>query len=522
LAAVTLILFLTFLDNTAVSVTLADVQSSLKAGVTQLQWVVDGYALVFASLLLIGGVLGDILGRKKVMLAGASVFCAGSVVAALAPSSSVLIVGRIVMGFGAAASEPGTLSMIRHLFPERRSRARAIGIWAAVSGLALALGPVIGGALVALAGWRTVFWFNLGFGALSLIAAWILLPENADPSGRHFDLRGAILSVIALVTATFATIQGEADGYSDPLIIALYAVAGVAALAFWLQERANRDPLVRLDLFRHPAFSAANLIAFLAFFAMFSIFFFTALYLQVVARFSAGELALQFLPMTSAMIAAAALTGRWVAASGPRWPMTVGSALAGVGIFLADAALSPSVGYAAIAIPLALVGLGLGMVLVPITSTVLSLTSPERSGMAAAVTNASRQLGSVVGVAVLGAVVNAQLTSSLKSRLNELGIPAQFQSIVLTAITHGGVPDQKAAAGQAPQGTSAIVHKVIDAAYGAFGDGLHIALTLAGSMLCAAALVALFALHSTSKKQLASAAEGSGSDARAQLSGRSR
>ena len=495
LAAITAVLFLTFLDNTIVSVTLANVQSSLHAGVVALQWVVDGYALVFASLLLVGGTLGDLFGRKRVMLAGGAIFCAGSALAALAPNATVLIAGRALMGTGAAASEPGTLSMIRHLFPDRHERARAIGVWAAVSGLALALGPVIGGLLVSVGGWRAVFWFNLGFGALTLSAAALTLPENRDPQGRRFDVRGAVVGVVALVTGTFAVIQGENDGYTNWLIITLFVISAVAMATFLVVEARARDPLIKLDLFRMPAFAGTNSIAFLAYFGMFSIFFFTALYLEVVANFSAAGLALQFVPMTGAMITAAALTGRWVARSGPRVPMAAGCAFAGVGIFLSDATLSPSVGYGEVAGPLFLTGLGFGMALVPITSTALTLVPAKRSGMAASVTNTSRQLGAVVGVAVLGAVVNAQLTGSLKARLNAIGIPAKFQSIVLSAITHGGVQSQGAAAKQAPPGTGAIVNKVISAAYSAFGDGLHVALTLSGSMLCLAAVIAIVSVR---------------------------
>jgi MFS family permease len=208
LAAVCAILFLTFLDNTIVSVALADIQTSLSTSVSGLQWVVDGYMLAFAALMLTGGTLGDLFGRKKVMLAGVAIFCAGSVVAALAPSSGVLIAGRLVMGLGAAASEPGTLSLIRHIYPERAARARALGVWAAVSGLALALGPVIGGVLADGPGWRSIFWFGFGFGALSLGVAAVTLTESKDPEGRKLDVPGLVTGAAAIVAATYAVIGG--------------------------------------------------------------------------------------------------------------------------------------------------------------------------------------------------------------------------------------------------------------------------------------------------------------------------
>ncbi|HJZ01464.1 MAG TPA: MFS transporter, partial [Streptosporangiaceae bacterium] len=187
LATLCALLFLTFLDNTVVSVALGDVQTSLKANVTDLQWVVGAYALTFASLMLACGMIGDELGRKKVMLAGVGVFCAGSVLSALAPNPAVLIAGRAVMGMGAAASEPGTLSMLRHLYPDARARSRAIGVWAGTSGFALAMGPVVGGVLIGVWNWRGIFWFNVFFGLAILIVAAVILPESADPTAARVD-----------------------------------------------------------------------------------------------------------------------------------------------------------------------------------------------------------------------------------------------------------------------------------------------------------------------------------------------
>ena len=190
LATLLFVLFLTFLDNTIVTVVLANVQSDLHASVSQLQWVVNGYALTFASLMLSFGTIGDLLGRKKVILFGVAVFCAGSVIAAVAPTTDILIAGRVVMGIGAAASEPGTLSMIRHLYPDRAQRARSLGIWAAVSSLGLALGPLIGGLLVFGWSWRAIFWANVFFGVLAFISAVIVLPESSDPIRARFDFPG--------------------------------------------------------------------------------------------------------------------------------------------------------------------------------------------------------------------------------------------------------------------------------------------------------------------------------------------
>jgi len=282
LATLCTLLFLTFLDNTVVSVALGDIYSDPGASPTELQWVVGAYALTFASLMLACGMIGDELGRKKVMLAGAGVFCAGSVLCALAPNVQLLIAGRAVMGMGAAASEPGTLSMLRQLYPDARARSRAIGIWAATSGFALAMGPVIGGILIGLWNWRGIFWFNLAFGLAALVVAAVILPESADPTAARVDTAGTLLGAGALATFTFAIIDSESAGFGSPSVIALLCVSAVLVVVFVWRERRAENPLLDLRYLRIPQFSTANIVAFCTYFATFAIFFFTALYLIIV------------------------------------------------------------------------------------------------------------------------------------------------------------------------------------------------------------------------------------------------
>jgi EmrB/QacA subfamily drug resistance transporter len=490
LATLCAVLFLTFLDNTVVSVALADIQTTLHSGVTQLQWIVDGYMLAFAGLMLAGGTLGDLFGRKKVMLGGVVLFCAGSLVAALASGNSVLIGGRVLMGIGAAASEPGTLSMIRHIYPEQGRRARALGAWTAVSGAALALGPIIGGLLVGWVGWRGVFWFNLAAGALVLAVAAAVLPENADPEGRRLDVVGLVLGAVLVTAATFAVIEGESVGYTKWWIDLLFAVAAAAAAAFVIAERRSPDPVVRLEFFRKRGFTVANIAAFATSFGIFAVFFFTALYLQLIGGFSGWKVALQFVSMAAAIVIAAPIASTWTARRGPREPLTTGCLLAGVGLFAVDALLGPHVSIGALAWALAVTGVGFGLTLVAMTESVLTLVPPERSGMAASTLNTSRQLGGVFGVAVLGALVNAQLTANLKDQLAQLGIPSTFQGIVINAVTHGGLPTSPAGVNNpAAAGHQTLVAKVLQAAEDAFGSGLHLSLLIAGAMLLAAAVV---------------------------------
>jgi EmrB/QacA subfamily drug resistance transporter len=500
LATLCAVLFLTFLDNTIVSIGLANVQSTLHAGVTSLQWVVNGYALTFAAFMLAGGTLGDLLGRKKIMLAGVGIFCAGSVVAALAPNVDWLIVGRIVMGLGAAASEPGTLSIIRHVYPDKGTRADALGVWAAVSGLALALGPVIGGILVGVSDWRAIFWFNLAVGAVAFVMALAWVPETSDRRGRRIDVAGIVLGAVTLATASFAVIQGEQSGYRTGWIIGLFVAAAVTAGIFVVVERKVHDPMLDLSLFRRPPFAGSNFVAFAAYFGTFSIFFFTALYLQEVANASAYQTALDFIPMAAGLIVASALTGPWVARVGPRIPMTVGCLLAGVGILLTDHVLGPHVDFATLGWVLPIAGIGFGMALVPVTSTPLTVVRPERSGMAASATNTSREMGAVFGVAILGAIVNAKLTGQLGSRLKAIGIPPSFQGLVLRAVTGGGIGNG-GQANQAEHSKNAVIAKIatkiVNAAYEAFGSGLHLALEISGALLLLGALVAAVTIHRT-------------------------
>ena len=491
LATLSLVLFLTFLDNTVVSVTLADIQSSLGAGVGALQWVVNGYALVFAAFMLSFGTLGDILGRKAVMLGGVVVFCAGSVVAAVAPDTHVLIAGRVVMGLGAAASEPGTLSMIRHLYTDRRERARALGVWTAVSGLALAFGPILGGVLVGVWSWRAVFWFNLLFGLLALAGAALVLPENADTGSRRIDVPGSLAGAVAVAAATFAVIEGETAGYSAWWIDLLFGVALVALVAFVVTERRAANPVLDLSYLRIGGFTGANVVAFAAYFATFSIFFFVSLYLQLVGTTSGYGVALDFLPMAACLVVASVFSGRWVAVSGPRLPMVFGCLATAAGVILTEHYLRADSGVSTIGWTLALAGIGIGTAMVPATSTSLTVIPPEHSGMAASATNTSRELGGVAGVAILGSIVNGKLVVDLVHTLAAQGYPKSIRDQVVVAVTTGNISQQAAQFSKIPnKAFQALVAKLEALADGAFRAGLNTSLRIAFALMILGAVVA--------------------------------
>ncbi|HUN36913.1 MAG TPA: MFS transporter [Trebonia sp.] len=490
LASLCTILFLTFLDNTVVSVALASIQQDLHGGVSALQWVVGGYALTFASFMLVFGMMGDKLGRKKVMLAGACVYCVGAGLAAVASSIGMLIAARAVMGLGAAASEPGTLSMIRQLYPDERSRNRALGVWAAVSGFSLALGPVLGGALVGAWSWRGIFWFDVTFGLAALAVAALVLPESAEPGAGRIDVPGTVLGGGALAALIFGIINGESAGYAAPSVLALFAASLVAGLAFVVWERRAPFPLLDLSYLRVPQFATPNVVAYCTYFATFAIFFFTALYLGVIAGYSAYHIAGLFLPMTVAMIVAALLAGRWATVVGTRWLLVAGCLLFAAGLLATNVVISPSPAYLPLTAALGLAGVGIGTCVVPVTSSVLAAVPAARSGMAASATNTSREFGAVTGIAILGAVVNAELRSGLASRMTHLGASAALQQYVLQVIETGSV-----ALGQGSPTGNDPLDQIVRAGYAAFTSALHDALYVSAALLAAAALLSAITLR---------------------------
>jgi predicted MFS family arabinose efflux permease len=329
---------------------------------------------------------------------------------------------------------------------------------------------------------------------VALVAAAIVLPENSDPVRARLDVPGFVLGALALGCATFATIAGETAGYINPKILALYGVAVLGVVAFVLVELRAENPVLNVRFFRRPPFAGSTILAFTSYFGIFSIFFFVALYLEVVGNTSPFHLALDFIPMTAGMVLASVFTGRWVSRSGPRYPMVVGCLLAAAGIFLTDALITPHAGLSTVGWTLALAGIGFGIVIVPVTSSALTSVPAEHSGMAASTNNTARELGAVAGVAILGSIVNGQLTVNLTARLVAIGIPESFRSQVIAAVTTGSLGSQAASTkvGRGNATIQEIINKVVSAAYGAFGHGLDLSLLAAGTLLTASAVVAFF------------------------------
>ena len=337
------------------------------------------------------------------------------------------------------------------------------------------------------------FWFNLAFGGLVLVAGAVILPESADPSRSRLDVPGFVLGAVALGTATFATIAGESAGYINPRILTLYGIGILALVAFIFAERRAENPMLDLSFFRRPPFAGSIFVALTSYFAMFSVFFFVALYLEEVGSASPYTLALDFIPLLAGMVLASMFTGRWVAEVGSRTPMAIGCLVAAAGIYLTNVFITPDAGLAQIGWTMGIAGIGFGIIVVPVTSAALASVPAAHSGMAASATNTSRELGAVTGVAILGSVVNGQLTVKLTHRLAALGIPASYRSEVITAVTTGSIGSQaRGSAGKGNASIQEIINKVVTAAYGAFGHGLDLALTASFAVLLASAVVAWF------------------------------
>jgi DHA2 family methylenomycin A resistance protein-like MFS transporter len=411
-------LFLAVMSTTVVSVALPTIGRHLHANATDLEWIVDAYVVVYASLLVPGGVIGDRRGRKGLFMLGVAIFGLGSLIAGLAPSVGLLLIGRVIQGLGPALLVPGSLTIIRTVFEDERQRAVALGLWSTASGLALAIGPALGGLLVDRFGWRWVFLFNVPLAAAFVVLATRFIPRLArTPIRSRFDWLGAILSTGAVAILAYASIEGQDHGWSSPLVSGAYILGVVALAGFVIWERHRTDSLIDVTLFARPTFTAANVAALVVFFAFVgSIVYFSA-YFQQVQGHSPVAAGLDVSAIGIAFAVAASQSGRLVSRFGPRRPMLAGLVIAGVAT-LGLLRLGPNTGMDAIWWNFAVLGGGIGMCLTPMTAVAISAVDASRAGMVSAVHNSLRQLGQVFGVALLGALVYARLPGAAGPRLD--------------------------------------------------------------------------------------------------------
>jgi EmrB/QacA subfamily drug resistance transporter len=405
-------LFMVGLDNTIVTVGLPAIGASLHTAVSGLQWTVAGYTIVLASLLLFSGAAADRIGRRTIFQVGLSLFTLGSWLCSLAPSLAWLIGFRVLQGVGGSMLAPAALGIITNTFTKPGDRAKAIGVWDGVSGLSMALGPVIGGILVGSVGWRGIFWANIPVGLAAIALTALLVPDSKAEHGRKADPVGQVLVILMLGSLAYAIIQGPDDGWLSPRIAVFFTISVAALIALLKYEPRRQEPLIDFRFFRSVPFSAANLTAVCAIATLAGFLFLTTLYLQDVRGYSALQAGLTLLPMPIMMAVSSPISGRILARGGPRVPFVI----AGAALTLSTAALSQLNAYSVptfLIITYGLFGVGAGMVNVPISNGVMSGVPKSQAGMASGMNSSSRQLGQSLGVAIVGSVLAASLRGSM-------------------------------------------------------------------------------------------------------------
>jgi DHA2 family methylenomycin A resistance protein-like MFS transporter len=404
LAAMSLGFGVVQLDVTIVNTALSSIGHSLGGGVSELQWVVSAYTIAFAALILTAGALGDRVGAKKIFMAGFALFTVASVACAVAHSAAILIASRAVQGVGAAILVPNSLALLNYAYPDEKERGRAVGIWAAGASLALTAGPLAGGALIALVGWRSIFLVNLPIGLAGLWLTWRYASETPRSRQRELDLPGQAAAIGALGCLAGALIEGGARGWSNPWVLAGFATFVALAGFFIFQERSARQPMLPLSLFKHRLFALTSLIGLLVNAAFYGLIFVLSLYFQQINGLSALETGLDFLPMMAAVLVVNLFAARAAERFGALMMIAAGACIAAAGC-IALLGVERGSGYWQIGAQLVAMGAGLGLLVPPLTSTLLGSVEKSRSGVAAGVLNSTRQTGSVIGVALFGSLL---------------------------------------------------------------------------------------------------------------------
>jgi EmrB/QacA subfamily drug resistance transporter len=401
-------LFMIMLDNTVVNVALPSIRRDLGIGLSELEWIVNAYALTFGVLLLTGGKLADLFGRRLVFVVGLVIFTAASLACGLAPNAEVLIAARTVQGVGAALMNPATLSIVTATFPPRQ-RGMAIGIWAGVSAVALAIGPLVGGLLTEHIDWSWIFFINVPIGVLAVVAARLFIDETKDTSHeQRLDLPGLLASGVGLFALTYGLIETNRHAWTSPLVLSMFAVAVLALSVFVLLERHQRLPMLDLSLFRNTTFAGANVTMLLVGLAMFGVFFFNSLFVQNILGFTAVQAGATFLPMTLLIVVVAPVAGRISDRFGGRWLIGAGMTLIALSLVLFGR-LDADATFWSILPGLVVGGIGMACTMAPTTASAMGSVPVDKAGVGSAVINSMRQVGGSVGIAVMGAIFATQL-----------------------------------------------------------------------------------------------------------------
>ncbi|MGI8711943.1 MAG: MFS transporter [Solirubrobacteraceae bacterium] len=467
LGAMCFALFMIMLDNTVVNVALPSIQRDLHATLSSLEWTINAYTLTFAVLMVTGGRMGDIFGRRRLFLFGVLVFGAASAAIGFSGSDTQLVAFRAVQGVGAAFMMPATLSIITQAFPAHQ-RGTAIGTWAGVSALALAIGPVVGGFLTQQVSWRAIFFINPPIALITVAVTLFAARESRDETvARRIDFPGIASITVGLTALVLALVEGNAWGWSSGRVIGLLALAVGGLVSFVVVERRGAAPMVDFAFFRSRTFLGSNLVAFIVSFAMLAQFFFLALYMQNILHYSPLQTGLRFLPSTLVIIVMGPLAGRLTDRVGPRVPMTVGMLVVAAALFI-QSQLTIHSGYGLLLPGFILMGFGMGLVMSPMSTAAMNAVDRTKAGVASGVLSMSRMVGGTFGVAIMGALVSAIGKSKIDQGLPHL--PAATRSAIANALGAGASPTGHASAH--------VTGVVRDAFVSALGTGLTIGATV--------------------------------------------
>jgi EmrB/QacA subfamily drug resistance transporter len=417
LGVLVLALLVTSIDHTIINVAMPRLVGDLGANSAELQWIVASYTIVFAGLLLTAGSLGDRFGRRHALLGGLASFLAGSVIAATAGSTTALIVGRCVMGVGGALIMPTTLSILVNVFGDPRERAKAIAAWTAASGVGIAVGPIIGGALMRNYSWSSVFWINVPLLVAAFVGTLHLVPESRDPNATRLDPFGAILSIAAISSLVYAIVQAPDRGWTSTASLASFAIGSAIGAVFVIWEMRREDPMLDIRLFRNRNFSAGSIALTLLFFAMAGTVFLQAQYLQFVLDYTPLAAGFALIPAAFGMLLGTGAGAHLAAKHGGRIAVTAGTTIAAVGVAV-QAALVDGGSYVPTGVGLLLFGLGAGIAMPAATEMIMASLPPARAGVGSAVNDTVREFGGALGVAVIGSVAATSYASSMHSELD--------------------------------------------------------------------------------------------------------
>jgi EmrB/QacA subfamily drug resistance transporter len=455
LGAMCFALFMIMLDNTVVNVALPSIQKDLGASISGLEWTINGYTLSFAVLLATGGRLGDIFGRRRMFLSGVVIFALSSATAGFAADETSLVISRVVQGVGAALMMPGTLSIITDAFPAHE-RGKAMGTWAGVSALALAIGPVLGGFLTEHVSWRAIFYINIPVAIGAVLATTFAVRESRDTSvGRDVDYAGVAVLTAGLTALVLALVEGNGWGWGSPQIIALLIGAAVALPAFVYVENRVKAPMVQFDLLSDRNFLAAVVVALIISFAMLGVFFFLALYMQDILGYTPLEAGIRFLPSTLMIVAVAPIAGRLSDRFGPRWLIAGGLGLVAASLFTFSRIAVDS-SYLDLLPGFMLLGIGIAMTMSPMTSAAMNAVPVQKAGIASGVLSMFRMVGGSLGVAITGAIFQGLVGSRLDSLLAGSGISATQRDSISEQLGGGSIGNVRGLdPAQAKQATAA-------------------------------------------------------------------